>query len=320
MRAVVLEAAGPQPLVRDVDVPAPRAGPGEALVQVAACGFSHHDALIMAGALRRGVTLPRVLGHEAAGSVVEVGDRVDEKLIGEQVVVLPGDLGHRRDGAFAELIAAPIDALVPLSAPLDATSALLVSPIGAALKAVDSCGLASGETLVVTGVSGGLGASAAQVAHLAGTRVIGLTGSPHKVAALEAQPWLDAVLLESEPWEEAVAAIAGDAGADAALDAVGASLSRLVGSLRRRGRLVLAGQIVPGEARLTLAEAIFRELTIIGSLGAEREHVERAQLLRAAGRIEPAIDEEPPLSARGILRAYGRLRRREVVGRIVFRP
>ena len=323
MKAVVLDAPARSdaPLrLRDADLPEPRPGPGEALVRVAACGFSRHDALIIDGVLRRGVTLPRVLGHEAAGTVEVVGDGVAPDLVGAHVVVLPGELGHRRDGAFAELLAAPADALVPFPGLPDARHALLASPIGVAVKAVDSCGLGPGSTLVVAGVSGGLGAHAAQAAHAAGAVVIGLTGSPEKAAALAETPWLDAVLLDDDPWEEAVAALTGDAGADAALDTVGASLSRLVASLRRGGRLVLAGQVAPGEARLTPAEAIFRELSIIGSLGAGREHVERALRLLAGGEVEPVIDSELPLSAASVMAACEKLRRREALGRIVLRP
>ncbi len=320
MRAVVLEAAGPVPLLRDADIPAPQPGPGEALVQVAACGFSRHDALIMEGALRRGVTLPRVLGHEVAGTVAAVGEGCDDALAGAAAAVMPGDLGHRRDGAFAELIVAPMDALVPLNLPPAAAAALVVSPVGVAVKAVDACGLQAGSVVVVTGVSGGLGAHAAQAAHAAGAVVIGITGSPHKAAALEAQPWLDAVLLDGDPWEEAVRAMTGDACADAAVDTVGGQLSRIVASLRRGGRLVLAGQVAPGEAGLTPAEAIFRELTIVGSLGAGREHVERAAQLLASGQVAPVIDEELPLGAAAAMQAFERLKRREAIGRIVLRP
>ena len=318
MKAVVLESAGAEPVVRDAALPDPRPGQGEALVRVRACGFSHHDALIMEGTLRRGVTLPRVLGHEVAGTVVGVGDGVAKELVGTAVVVMPGELGHRRDGGFAEMLTAPADSLVPLVGPPMPGSALLASPVGVALKALDACGLSAGATLVATGVSGGVGSHAAQIAYAAGAAVIGVTGSPSKARTLEAQPWLTTVLLDSDPWEEVVSAMTGDAGADAALDTVGSSLSRLVASLRRGGRLVLAGQVSADEASFAPAEVIFRELTIVGSLGAERGHVERAMQLVAVGQVAPLVDEELPLSAESVMRAYERVKRRDVVGRIVI--
>ena len=321
MKAVILDAHGTEPTLRDALTPDPEPGPGEALLRVAACGFSHHDALIMEGALRRGVTLPRALGHEAAGVVLAVGDAADPGLLGAMAAVIPGDIGHRRDGGFAEMLTAPADSLIPLPADVDAVrGALLVSPAGVALKALEVCGLAEGQTIVVSGVSGGVGGIAAQAASAIGVRVIGITGSPEKARLLEDEPWIDAVLLDDEPWEEAVAALTDGAGADAALDATGTALGRLAVALRRGGRVALVGQVERGAAPFAPAEAVFRELTITGSLGAERRHAERAMQLVREGLIAPVVHDTLPLSAEAVASAYRALKRREAVGRIIIRP
>ncbi len=321
MRAVVLDTAGTEPRLRDAALPDPQPAPGEALLRVTTCGFSHHDALIMEGTLRRGVTLPRILGHEVSGVVCGVGEGVPESLVGAEAVVMPGDLGHRRDGGFAEMLTAPAESLVPLPQGMAATGgALLASPIGVAFKALEACGIAEGETLVVTGVSGGVGAHAAQAAHALGASVIGITGSPEKAQRLAGEPWFDAVLLDDEPWEEVVAALTGDAGADAAFDTTGASLGRLVAAMRQGGRIALVGQTSPDAAPFAPAEAIFRELTLVGSLGVEQRHVERALSLVAGGQVRPLVHEEVPLSAESVLRAYRAVKGREVVGRVVLRP
>lgn len=322
MRAVVLDTAGTEPRLHDAALPDRQPGPGEALLRVTACGFSHHDALIMEGTLRRGVTLPRVLGHEVAGVVCGVGEGVPDSLVGTEAVVMPGDLGHRRDGGLAEMLTAPAASLVPLPQGMAATSgALLASPIGVALKALEACGIAEGETLVVTGVSGGVGAHAAQAAHALGASVVGITGSPEKAQRLEGEPWLDTVLLDDEPWEEVVAALTGDAGADAALDTTGASLGRLVSAMRQGGRIALVGQTSPiSAAPFAPAEAIFRELTLVGSLGVQQRHVERAVSLAGRGQVSPLVHEELPLSAESVLRAYRAVKGREVVGRVLVRP
>ncbi|MYA50878.1 MAG: zinc-binding dehydrogenase [Chloroflexi bacterium] len=321
MRAVLLETAGPALHLRDAVLPDPQPAPDEALLRVTSCGFSHHDALIMEGALRRGVTLPRVLGHEVAGVVCGVGDGVPTRLIGTEAVVMPGDIGHRRDGGFAEMLSAPVASLVPLPQGMAATGgALLASPIGVALRALEACGVAGGETLVVTGASGGVGAHAAQAAHAMGASVIGITGSPEKAQRLEGEPWLDAVLLDDEPWEEVVAALTGDMGADAALDTTGTSLGRLVAAMRQGGRIALVGQTSPDAAPFAPAEAIFRELTLVGSLGVERRHVERALSLVAGGQVTPLVHEELPLSVESVTCAYRAVKRREVLGRVVLRP
>ena len=316
MRAVVLDRPGDRPAVRDDDRAAPAAAPGRAVVRVEAAGFSHHDVLIMSGVLRRGVRIPLVLGHEVAGLVEATGSRV---------VVLPGAIGHADDGGFAGHVSVSEDALVPVPAALPAEqAALLAAPIGVAVKAVaDVGGVVRGQTVVVTGASGGLGTHAAQVAHALGATVIGVTGSAGKVAALEGMPWLDAVVGPTElPWPETVRALTDDVGADVVVDTVGAggSVDGAVRSLARGGRVVLLGQIEPEPSAVTAAEVVFREASVTGSLGAERTHVERALAMVEAGDVVPLIDRVLPLGAASVLDAYRLLRERAVVGRIVFKP
>ena len=316
MKAVVLHKPGARPAVRDDERASPAAAAGRVVVRVEAAGFSHHDALVMAGVLRRGVRAPVVLGHEVAGVVEATGERV---------VVLPRSLGHAEDGAFAELVSVPEDALVPISGALSSEhAALLAAPIGVAVKAVADVGrVARGQTVVVVGVSGGLGVHAAQVAHALGARVIGVTGSAGKTHALEAMAWLDAVVGPGDlPWPETVRALTDDAGADTVVDTVGAggSVDGAVRSLAPGGRVVLLGQIAREPSAFTAAELVFREGSIAGSLGAERTHVERAIAMAEAGDVVPVIDRVLPLSAASVLEAYGLLRERAVVGRVVLAP
>ena len=314
MKAVVLEEPGARPVVRDDERAAPAAAPGRAAVRVEAAGFSHHDALVLSGVLRRGVRTPLVLGHEVAGVVEATGERV---------VVLPGTLGHAEDGGFAELVSVRDDALVPVPRALSAEgAALLAAPIGVAVKAVaDVGGVARGQTVVVVGVSGGLGVHAAQVAHSLGARVIGVTGSAAKTAALEGMAWLDALVGPGDlPWPETVRALTDDAGADVVVDTVGAdgSVDGAVRSLARGGRVVLLGQIAREPSVFTAAELVFREGSIVGSLGVERMHVERAIAMVEAGDVVPVIDRVLPMSAASVLEAYRLLRERAVVGRVVL--
>ncbi|HJW89002.1 MAG TPA: zinc-dependent alcohol dehydrogenase family protein [Anaerolineales bacterium] len=84
MRAMVLTAQG-QPL-RLVEVPVPRAGPGQVLVQVSACGVCRTDLHILDGNLPK-PKLPLILGHQVAGRVVAVGEGVERFSIGERVGV-----------------------------------------------------------------------------------------------------------------------------------------------------------------------------------------------------------------------------------------
>ena len=73
MLALFLEKPGRPPVLAVKETPIPSPGPGEVLVEVAACGFCHHDLLVMAGVLRRGVKPGVILGHEISGIVAQVG-------------------------------------------------------------------------------------------------------------------------------------------------------------------------------------------------------------------------------------------------------
>ena len=73
MRALVLGHPGGPGALSISEVPDPVPGPTEVLIQVAACGFCHHDLLVMKGVLRRGVKPGVILGHEISGTVREVG-------------------------------------------------------------------------------------------------------------------------------------------------------------------------------------------------------------------------------------------------------
>ena len=325
MRAVVLDSAGDVPGVADRELPAPEPAEGEAVVRVTAAGVCHHDILVMTGVLRRRVRLPLVLGHEVAGTVERLGAGVERGWLGATVVLMPGELGHVRDGGFAELVAVPASSLVSVPEGVPAASAALAAcPAGVALKAVVDVGrAAAGEAVVVTGASGGLGQHAAQAAHAAGARVLGVTSSESKVSVLEAQPWLDAVLLDdgAMPVPEMVRALTDDAGADVVVDTVGgASVDAAVRSLAVRGRLVLLGQIGRAAAAFPVAEAVFREAQVFGSRGAERRHVERALAAMREGALSPVVHRELTLNAAGLRAACEELRERRAVGRIVLVP
>jgi D-arabinose 1-dehydrogenase-like Zn-dependent alcohol dehydrogenase len=207
MRALVLEQPGRPSTLSVRDVPAPVPSPGEALVEVAACGFCHHDLLVMAGVLRRGVKPQVVLGHEIAGVVAQLGEGVTTLEVGDHVVSLLTNacgrcdrcrqgrehrcrqgvgIGHGRDGGFAEYVAVAESSLVAIPKSLDLTgAALLACPLGVVLQAMQQVAqLRSEETVLVTGAGGGLGVHAVQVGAALGGRVLAVTSSPEKASAL----------------------------------------------------------------------------------------------------------------------------------------
>ena len=313
----MLETPGTPPNLSVVELPVPMPAPGEALVRVAACGFCHHDLLVMNGTLRRGVSTGVVLGHEIAGVVEEVGEGVDLVRPGDRVVSLLTDvcgncdrclsgrehrcrtgegIGHGRNGGFAEFVAISQHSLVPLPDSLDlATACLLACPAGVALQALTAVGVSAGETVVVTGAGGGLGVHAVQLAAALGARVIGITSTSGKATVLYRHGADDVIEMSASDtgleFSGVVMAITGDWGADVVVDTVGTPTIRSsVRSLGQYGRLASLGEVGgEGSLRGIIPEIIFRDVSITGISGVSRQTLEQAVVLAAKGKLRPVL-------------------------------
>lgn len=324
--------------------PVPMPGPGEVLLRIDACGFCHHDLLVMGGTLRRGVTEGITLGHEIAGTIaaasqdvvgMQVGDRVVSLLTaacgqcvrcraGREHRCLAGEgIGHGQDGGFAEYVALPASALVTMPDDLaDERAALLACPVGVALNGVESAGVVSGETVVVTGAGGGLGVHAVQMAVMRGAQVIAVTTSPDKADSLES---LGAFVVidagDGLDFAEVVMALTDDAGADAVIDTVGSPLwPATLRCLGQYGRLALLGDVSGEAVSLRLAEVIFRDAQILGVSGVSLETLRQAVNLAASGQLRPVISQTLPLTAEGALEAWRLVSERRALGRVVLKP
>ncbi|WP_436790018.1 zinc-dependent alcohol dehydrogenase [Yinghuangia sp. YIM S10712] len=194
MRAFVLTAPGEYAVQ---DVPAPVAGPGEAVIDVERVGVCGTDVEFFTGEmayLHQGRSAyPMRLGHEWAGRVASVGDGVDPEWVGRRVMgdTMLGDgtcrrcrRGHHhvcdtlrevgvsggQDGALAEQIAVPVSSLHVLPDSVDAALGALVEPGGNALRAAQAGELRLGDRVLVLG-PGTIGLLVAMFARAAGAEV-----------------------------------------------------------------------------------------------------------------------------------------------------
>ena len=342
MTAIVVSDAGRPPTLELAARPTPVPAAGEALLRVDACGFCHHDYLVMAGTLRRGVMPGVALGHEIAGAVMSVADDVGTLQPGDRVVSLltaacgrcvrcrsgrehrcidGSGIGHGRDGGFAEYVALPAAALVPIPRHLPAESAaLLACPAGVALEGLGAVDVCAGETVVITGAGGGLGAHAVQAAAMLGALVIAVTTSPDKMDALETLGATHVIPADDDlDFAELVMALTDDAGADAVIDTVGPPLwPSTLRCLGQYGRLALLGDLTGEEVSIRLAETIFRDLRIIGHSGVSRATLERAVAMAAAGELRPVVAQTLPLTPEGALDAWRMVAERKPLGRLAL--
>ncbi|ROT33997.1 NADP-dependent oxidoreductase [Micromonospora sp. HM5-17] len=179
VRAVAATAVGGPEVLRVVERPDPVAGPGKVLVRVRAVSVNPADLGARRGLVPGGpVPPPFVLGWDFAGEVVTVGDGVTDLRPGTRVAgMVPWYLTRGDSGAYAELVSAERDWVVPIPDDLDLAAAATVAlNASTARQALELIAAEPGTPLLVTGASGGVGGFAVQLAAQAGLRVIAGAG------------------------------------------------------------------------------------------------------------------------------------------------
>lgn len=343
MKALVLNSDGDTPCLEQREITTPVPSAGEVLAQVAACGVCYHDVAVVEGALRRGIKPDIVLGHEVSGIVAKVGEGVESVQPGDRIVAaltafcgecarcaagseyrcLRGKgFGHALDGGFAQFMKLPHSSVIPIPDSIDLVEAALIAcPIGVAVNAAEEAArLQPGETSLVVGAGGGLGAHLTQVAAAMGARVHAVTSSPNKLDALDSMPGVETILADSElDFSEIVLALTDDMGVDVVFNPVGSALfGSCVASMGQFGRMVVLGEIAGRAARFSLAELLFRDATVIGSTGASPRHIQKAIDLVAGGKVAPIISRQ--FSFEEIGEAIEQMRSAATFARIVLVP
>ena len=182
MRAAYINEPGPAESIRVGELPKPKLGPGELLVEVAAASINPIDLYIRAGAVTMPLAYPYILGCDFAGTVAEAGPGVSRFRPGDRVWGSnQGLLG--RQGASAEFAAVAENLAYPLPAEIDFTlaAAWALGGITAHLGLFRSGRLTAGETVYVPGGAGGVGSMVIQMAKASGAKVAASAGSPERV-------------------------------------------------------------------------------------------------------------------------------------------
>jgi NADPH:quinone reductase-like Zn-dependent oxidoreductase len=173
-KAVRFDEYGGTDVLKVVDVPQPVPGPGEVVVQVKAAGINPGEGKIRSGLLhsRWPATFPSGQGSDLAGIVAETGPGVTGVAAGDEVI---GYTDDRASQAEYVLVSAEHLTPKPAEVPWDIAGALFVAGT-TAFATVRAVGLATGDTVVVSGAAGGVGSIAVQLARRTGATVVGLAG------------------------------------------------------------------------------------------------------------------------------------------------
>ncbi len=308
-----------------VETPPPAPAPGEALLRVRRLGYCGSDLSTFRGANPL-VSYPRVPGHEIAAEIVALGPGAHGNLSpGQLVTVLPytacgqctacragrlcrynQTLGVQRDGACAEFITVPADALL-LAPGLSPEALALVEPLSVGFHSVERGRVAAGETVVVLG-AGMIGLGAIAGAAQAGARVIAVDLAETKLAVARKAGAHETINSRTESLHDRLQALTDGDGPAVVIEAAGAAetFRAAVDEVCFAGRVVYIGY---AKAPVTYETKYFvmKELDILGSRGALRPNFEAViRLLQSGGYpVRETITRTLPFADAGeALRAW----------------
>lgn len=232
----VKEHGGPEAMEL-VDVPAPRPGPGQALVRIAAAGVNFIDVYFRTGLYK--APLPVTLGNEGAGTVEAVGPDVSEVKAGDRVAYAMAR------GSYAEFAVVPSAMLVKIPVHLDfnTAAAAMLQGMTAHYLTHSTYALKNGDTCLVHAAAGGAGGLIVQMARMLGARVFGTVSTEEKARIARAHGVDEAILYTKQDFEIEVRRLTEGRGVDVVYDSVGkTTFDQSLSSLRPRGMMALFGQ------------------------------------------------------------------------------
>ena len=318
MKAVAIEGYGFENIAYR-DVPDPEPGPGEVLVGVKAAALNRLDLWTLGGTLPIEHQFPHVLGADAAGEILALGDGVHGPDPGTRVVVDPGlscgmceycrlgeqsictrfsMLGEHRTGTFAEKVAVPATNVYPMPQHLSFSeaAAIGVTHITAYRMLFRRGRLAPGEWILITGIGGGLAQSLFEFARPVAGKIFVTSSSKEKVErAVELGADEGVNYREGEVGRE-IRRLTHKRGVDLVLDsASGASLTEAVKAARKGGRIVVAGATAGASPEIDARRLFWNQIEIIGStMGSVRDVSDMLRMV-AGSSMRPLVDRTFPI-------------------------
>jgi len=310
--------------VREIEPPQPESN--QVLIESVAAALNFPDLLQIRGKYQIVPATPFVPGKEAAGVVIAVGTDVEHIQPGNRVLV---EVDY---GAFAEQVTADAQRTFLLPDEIEMPTAVAMGLVyqTAYIALTERAALRAGETVLVTGASGGIGLASVQLAKAFGATVLAATSDPTKFDAVRYAGADHVIDLSMAPLNDKlrdqVYAVTGGKGVNVVLDVVGGqTFDASLRSLAFGGRIVVLGFTsaeIPNikSNHLLLKNIAAVGITINGYFAKQPEIVNAAQVeiinLWRQGKIRPNIHAE--LSLHEFANAFEMLENREVVGKVVL--
>lgn len=347
MKAVVLTGHGDLDQLQYMDFPVPAVANDDVLIEVHACGMNNTDVWVRQGAYgtdanpqavsswRRGkpsLEFPRIQGTDTVGQIVAVGADIDERRIGERVIVdfsiYNGDgesladidyIGHGRDGGYAEYCAVPAANAHQIDSPLsDAELATFCCAYLTAEHMLDRARVCNAERVLISGAAGGVGGALIQLCRARGAIPYALTSADKalRVKALGAE---GIALRDDGDWVAQLQSVLKGKAIDVVADVVAGPLFKdLINLLRAEGRYTTAGAFGGAMVELDLRTVYLKHLEIHGSSQGTRKAFARLLGYIENGKIQPNLFATYPLSE--FHRAQTDFISKNYVGKLVVMP
>jgi NADPH:quinone reductase-like Zn-dependent oxidoreductase len=286
MKALRFSSFGDVSVLHVEELPTPVPGPDEVLVQVHAAAINPSDVKNIQGKMKQ-ITLPRTPGQDFAGVVV-AGDK---KIIGQEVWGTGGDIGFTRDGSHAEYIVIPKRGARPKPTSLSMVEAASAGRnyVTAFFGLIQRAQLKEGETVLVTGASGGVGSSVIKIAKSKAAHVIAVYRQAPGAEEVR-QLGIDLALSsQSDDIVSRVKQFTQGKGADVVFDCVGGSLFEVaLNTLGMGGRQVNITSVGERRVSFDLLDFYRRQITLLGVNTITLDAIASADILEA---LRPVFEQ-----------------------------
>src|SRR5882762_3991311 len=322
MRAIVLTALGDPDNLRMENRPDPVPGAGEAVVRLHAAALNRRDVWIRKGQYA-GVKVP-----------IDVGADVDASWKGREVVIDPSldwgpderaqgsafnILGLPVDGTYAEMVKVPAANLHPKPAHLswEEAAAVPLASVTAYRSIVTRARVQPGETVLVTGIGGGVATTALVIARQVGAKVYVTSGHESKIEAATRHGATGGVNHRKDDWVKSLIALIGSR-PDVVIDGAGGeTFNRALDAVKPGGRLVSYGSTLGAAQNVEIRRIFWKQLNVLGStMGPPSDFAAMLKLYEAGG-LRPVIDKVFPLEQAGD--AHIRMEAGDQFGKIVLK-
>jgi L-iditol 2-dehydrogenase len=313
--------------LRVEDAPVPEAGPGDLVIAVRTCSTCGTDAKIFRFGHHH-ISLPRVLGHEVAGEVTEVGSGVGGWSAGDRVQIIAAipcgvcqscrkgqhtvcedleSIGYQYDGGFAEFMRVPRKVLtvggvnrIPEHVPFEEAS--LTEPLACVLNGQELAQVGEGDAVVVLG-AGPIGCLHVRLARARGAKTVAIVDVNQSRLDLAARAEPDAAIDGSKDDPiDAVRKLTDGRGADVVITAtgVGQAQEQALEMAALRGRISLFGGLPKDDSTIRFDSNLvhYREISVFGAYGSAPRHNREALSLIGDGRVrvDDLITHRMPLA------------------------